>query len=1315
MKRTLSFVLALVLLIGLMPMQAFATEVGNATSKQNLFAGKKVSILGDSISTYSGISGVKNPVYPNSSVASVTDTWWKQVIDALGGEVLKVNASGGSRILSDEYFNGAGIRDGNHAAFRDRCVNLHVGNEKPDVILVFMGTNDFSYHVKSECRKCQILLNCTECTSRADGNLNVCAACRAASGVNSSFCNLPLGTADSVDISRETPVSSCEAYAIMLNKMKAAYPDAQIYCLGLLPRVNPYQSVAYHDHGQPTVFNAELKKVAENAGATFIDLEHCLDNSAATWSAYFGDAVHPTSAGMDKISEAVISGILGSEVYMVSSSISDGITLSGMSLAIAGSAYEARLDAISGMQFDVQVTMNGVDITENAYDAETGKINIDNVTGNIVITAKAKLMLGEIMWSVGAVNSTNGNLVDMRTRIRTNMFDVTRGAVITAANDVEFCPVFYDKDGKFVCSPNAYNPDGVLEIPAGQYVYMRIMARNKNNVNESMTPAYGENITVTFGSETASWSVGTIYCGDHANGSNADNYKNRIRTGFIAISEGVTVRAGHSAQINVVFYDEDFKILSTGNNCGWTTEWSSADAPAATAYIRVVAKDDSDMVLTMDYGENITVIFGSKTASWSVGTIYCGDHANGSNADNYKNRIRTGFIAISEGVTVRAGHSAQINVVFYDEDFKILSTGNNCGWTTEWSSADAPAATAYIRVVAKDDSDMVLTVDYGENITLIHSCSHRYGSTATAPTCTEQGYTTYTCACGDSYVGDYIEATGHSYVSSLCVNCGKADPDYWGTWVAFGTSITEDKDYMRPNATNIKGTYIPYLSELMGVDAPDANYSMGGAAFSTHLLMYMYCAKYQKNGLTYNGYTHTAIKNADLITIEGGVNDFYASVPLGKLGDTVPYSKADPISVNPNSTNNFGGTTEGTFAGCIYAAIIELRKIAPNATIVFITDNAGTGSCAATKANSLGYYLHDYNDMMTAVAESMGCYVIDAGRTAGFEENLEVYLSDHIHHSEAGGEAYANAIWDGLCAIANGEYTKHSHTHKYEDNMCIFCGDVNGPVITQQPESVEQEIGKKFAITVKAEGEGLRYQWYVKESGAKEFKLSSNKTSSYAYTMQTYMVGRQVYCVITDANGNSVTTETATITRPPVALKIVEQPQDARVNVGEKFSISPKVEGEGLRYQWYVKESGAKEFKLSSNKTSAYAYTMQNYMVGRQVYCVITDKYGNQVTTEVATISLPPVELKILEEPGDASAPVGTKFSVSFDVQGDGLTYQWYYKNVGGKSFAASSNKTSSYAYTMANYMDGRQVYCVITDQYGNQVTTEVITIHVEK
>ncbi len=40
---------------------------------------------------------------------------------------------------------------------------------------------------------------------------------------------------------------------------------------------------------------------------------------------------------------------------------------------------------------------------------------------------------------------------------------------------------------------------------------------------------------------------------------------------------------------------------------------------------------------------------------------------------------------------------------------------------------------------------------------------HSYDTVTTHPTCTEQGYTTYTCGCGDSYVDDYVNSTGHSW------------------------------------------------------------------------------------------------------------------------------------------------------------------------------------------------------------------------------------------------------------------------------------------------------------------------------------------------------------------------------------------------------------------------------------------------------------------------------------------------------------------------------------------------------------------------
>ena len=61
--------------------------------------------------------------------------------------------------------------------------------------------------------------------------------------------------------------------------------------------------------------------------------------------------------------------------------------------------------------------------------------------------------------------------------------------------------------------------------------------------------------------------------------------------------------------------------------------------------------------------------------------------------------------------------------------------------------------------------------DYNEalkNATIhYNSASHEHSYTAvvTAPTCTSKGYTTHTCACGDSYVDTYVDALGHAWDS----------------------------------------------------------------------------------------------------------------------------------------------------------------------------------------------------------------------------------------------------------------------------------------------------------------------------------------------------------------------------------------------------------------------------------------------------------------------------------------------------------------------------------------------------------------------
>ena len=47
---------------------------------------------------------------------------------------------------------------------------------------------------------------------------------------------------------------------------------------------------------------------------------------------------------------------------------------------------------------------------------------------------------------------------------------------------------------------------------------------------------------------------------------------------------------------------------------------------------------------------------------------------------------------------------------------------------------------------------------------VVPATGHNYEAVVTAPTCTEPGYTTYTCSvCGDSYVADEVPATGHTF------------------------------------------------------------------------------------------------------------------------------------------------------------------------------------------------------------------------------------------------------------------------------------------------------------------------------------------------------------------------------------------------------------------------------------------------------------------------------------------------------------------------------------------------------------------------
>ena len=83
----------------------------------------------------------------------------------------------------------------------------------------------------------------------------------------------------------------------------------------------------------------------------------------------------------------------------------------------------------------------------------------------------------------------------------------------------------------------------------------------------------------------------------------------------------------------------------------------------------------------------------------------------------------------------------------------------NCKSLTDVYYAGSEAQWKAISISSNGNDDLLtanIHYNYGSH-------THSYKDVVTAPTCTEKGYTTHTCACGDSYVDTYTDALGHAW------------------------------------------------------------------------------------------------------------------------------------------------------------------------------------------------------------------------------------------------------------------------------------------------------------------------------------------------------------------------------------------------------------------------------------------------------------------------------------------------------------------------------------------------------------------------
>lgn len=227
------------------------------------YENKYFSILGDSISTLAGYSEPKEAAYYDgdtrifSRVATGMDTWWGQVIDALGGRLLVNNSWSGSLVVKHPL-----CEIPSYGCSDERTSALDKDGVMPDVILVYMGTNDWGHGLR-------VLQEGTE-------------------------------VADTRSI-------FSVAYKLMLEKLQKNYPNAEIWCFTMpITRCSAQENFTFPYHYGGRHIEEYCKAItacAEELGCRTVDLYNRSD---------FPDTMegfHPTADGMKTIAEMVLAVI----------------------------------------------------------------------------------------------------------------------------------------------------------------------------------------------------------------------------------------------------------------------------------------------------------------------------------------------------------------------------------------------------------------------------------------------------------------------------------------------------------------------------------------------------------------------------------------------------------------------------------------------------------------------------------------------------------------------------------------------------------------------------------------------------------------------------------------------------------------------------------------------------------------------------------------------------------------------------------------------------------------------------------------------
>ena len=182
-------------------------------------------------------------------------------------------------------------------------------------------------------------------------------------------------------------------------------------------------------------------------------------------------------------------------------------------------------------------------------------------------------------------------------------------------------------------------------------------------------------------------------------------------------------------------------------------------------------------------------------------------------------------------------------------------------------------------------------------------------------------------------------------------------------------------------------------------------------------------------------------------------------------------------------------------------------------------------------------------------------------------------------------------------------------------------------------------------------------------------------------------------------------------------LTITKEPSDAFGAVGDYVKLECEASGENLTYRWYYRNPGSQTWTQSSSAKEEKIWNLKiwgEYVYGQTFKCVVTDEQGNSGETREVKVSARTKKVTITKEPSDAFGAVGDYVKLECEASGENLTYRWYYRNPGSKTWTQSSSAKEEQIWNLkiwGDYVYGQAFKCVVTDAQGNSAETKTVVV----